>query len=55
MFRLRLHPSRLGLLVGITLIAFWALLWLSVVVQIHRAASEDAQPPAVHAVTLSEL
>jgi len=28
MFRLRLHPTSSGLLFGIAVIAFWALLWL---------------------------
>jgi hypothetical protein len=28
MFRLRLHPTSSGLLLGIAVIAFWGLLWL---------------------------
>ncbi len=50
MFRLRLHPSPLGLLSGIALIAFWALLWLSIVVQFHQPRTDEAQIDASRAV-----
>ena len=50
MFRLRLHPSPLGLLVGLAVIAFWALLWMSIVVQLHQPAADEAGPETVRAV-----
>ena len=55
MFRLRLHPSPLGLALGIAVIAFWAVLWLSILVQLHRSATVDAeQSPAVHAIARAD-
>jgi len=45
MFRLHLHPSPFGLLFGIAVIAFWALLWLWFFAQLpepgRAAASAD--------------
>jgi len=47
MFRLRLHPSPLGLLSGVAVIVFWALLWVSVVVQLQTPRTHEAQSDAV--------
>ena len=39
MFRLRLHPTSSGLLSGIAVIAFWALLWLWFLGQLSQPGS----------------
>jgi len=54
MFRLRLHPSPSGLLTGIAVIAFWALLWVWFIAQLvqeprSRAAAARAGPPELTA------
>jgi hypothetical protein len=54
MFRLRLHPSPLGLLSGIAVIAFWALLWLSVIVQLHQPRTDGGQSDGGAAVARAE-
>ena len=48
MFRLRLHPTSSGLLFGIAVIAFWALLWLWFFAQLPRPVQSTDEPtPAV--------
>ena len=37
MFRSSLHPTSSGFLLGIATIAFWALLWISIVAQLQGA------------------
>jgi hypothetical protein len=48
MFRLRLHPTSSGLLSGIAVIGFWALLWLVVFAQlVHPGAAGPERAPAL--------
>ena len=49
MFRLQLHPTPVGLFFGIATVAFWALLWLVLFVQLQggfrpAAAGEELVP-----------
>jgi hypothetical protein len=48
MFRLRLHPTSSGFLLGLATIAFWALLWISIVAQLQGAfgPTYEVQPLA---------
>ncbi len=39
MFRLRLHPTSSGLLFGVAVIAFWALIWLWFLGQLPQPGS----------------
>jgi len=48
MFRLHLHPSPSGLLFGIALVAFWALLWFWFFAQLPRPVQSGGQAtPAI--------
>jgi len=49
MFRLHLHPTPAGFVLGIATVAFWALLWLVLFVQLQggfRAAAAEELVPA---------
>ncbi|HTO98197.1 MAG TPA: hypothetical protein VMK66_14205 [Myxococcales bacterium] len=46
MFRSRLHPSPSSVLLGIAMIAFWALLWLWFIVQLADSPRSAARAGA---------
>lgn len=45
MFRLSLRPSPLGLLLGLVVVAFWALLWIVFLAQVLEAPEKTARQP----------
>jgi len=46
MFRRHLHPSLSGFVLGIAVVAFWALLWVWFFAQVTRTRGETAVPAA---------
>ena len=54
MFRLRMHPTSSGLLVGIAVIAFWGLLWLWFLGQLSQPGSARRQSSAPIEVAASD-
>ena len=45
MFRLSLHPSPVGLVFGVLVIAFWALLWGLVLAQLVQGPANETRQP----------
>jgi hypothetical protein len=54
MFRLRLHPTSSGLLVGIAVIAFWGLLWLWFLGQLSQPGNARRYSNAPNEVAASD-
>jgi hypothetical protein len=45
MFRLPLHPSPVGLVFGVLVVAFWALLWGLALAQLVYGPASERRPP----------
>jgi hypothetical protein len=45
MFHLRLRPTPLGLVLGVLVIAFWAMLWALFLVQVGRGPTNASRQP----------
>ncbi|MGZ6126165.1 MAG: hypothetical protein ACXWLR_14450 [Myxococcales bacterium] len=55
MFRLRLHPTPSGLVVGLAVIALWALLWVWFIAQLADSPGTAARTvPALPELTALE-
>jgi len=54
MFRLQLHPTPFGLLFGLAVIGFWALLWLWFFTQLP-VPGRTAQPAGAAAIEMAQV